>query len=351
MAAVVEEVSQDPWDDLPEEVACEIVSKTTNLKEILKYMRTSRKFLRLAQNCILFLDSDKLIEVPVQWLLQFRNLRGTGDLIRIILGQETIPLVAQLPQLREANFIIRVSPLYLDADILNLFFKLKLAQKLPRVNFRLFQKLGLFLSGLLIQGGQMVGFGDIAKPYILQPILDEYPNLNYVDLDHRPWIPMRLVDRDFRDFVEEAEFGLIDPSRPPGPDNPSITPLVQKLVRSGSLEPFYVGHIIFLYSQYHHLTPPNRVLIEADRLLRDYLGDPINLRPIWDHLYLSRLHNNLTVPQSSSLHRFDVPQPLSSDEYDAIIQQIDTTSNIYRTIPAFYREDGTIVSSRPSAES
>lgn len=123
IAAVVEEISQDSWADLPEE----IVSKTTNLKDLLKYMRTSRRFLRLAQNCILFIGSDELIEVPVKWLLQFRNLRGTGDLVRI-------PLLAQLPFFVEGNFVLRDIPLILT--ILDFFQVLNLAQKLPRVNFR-----------------------------------------------------------------------------------------------------------------------------------------------------------------------------------------------------------------------
>uniref|UniRef100_A0A6C0J0V8 Uncharacterized protein n=1 Tax=viral metagenome TaxID=1070528 RepID=A0A6C0J0V8_9ZZZZ len=94
-------------------------------------MRTSRRFLRLAQNCILF------IEVPVEWLLQFRNLRGTGDLVRIPLDSETIPLLAQLPFLVEGNFVLRDIPLVdLVLTILDFFQVLNLAQKLPRVNFR-----------------------------------------------------------------------------------------------------------------------------------------------------------------------------------------------------------------------
>lgn len=99
---------------------------------------------------------------------------------------------------------------------------------------------------------------------------------------------------------------------------------------------FCLGHIIFLYSQHHRLTRPNRIMIIPDRLLRDYFADLLlePEGPIWN-----RISGDLTRPVSENMDQFDVPQPLPETDYRAIVRQINLTSNLYRQTPSFYLED------------
>jgi hypothetical protein len=92
---------------------------------------------------------------------------------------------------------------------------------------------------------------------------------------------------------------------------------------------FCLGHIIFLYSQYHRLT-------RLDRLLRDYFADLLlePEGPIWN-----RISEDLTRPVSENMNQFDIPQPLPEADYRAIVRQINLTSNLYRQTPSFYLED------------
>lgn len=126
-------------------------------------MRTSRRFLRLAQNCILF------IEVPVEWLLQFRNLRGTGDLVRIPLDSETIPLLAQLPFLVEGNFVLWDIPLVDLVDDSRLLSSSQSGSEADEGQLQILaiQLDSYFASGSLTQ----------ALP---QPLLRTYPILQYI---------------------------------------------------------------------------------------------------------------------------------------------------------------------------
>lgn len=106
---------------------------------------------------------------------------------------------------------------------------------------------------------------------------------------------------------------------------------------------FCLGHIIFLYSQYHRLTRP-------DRLLRDYFADLLlePEGPIWNHTDLNRISEDLTRPVSENMDQFDTPQPLPESDCRAIVRQINLTSNLYRQTPPFYLEDGTMVEAQPS---
>lgn len=263
---------QDPWIDLPVEIACEIITRITDLRSLLNYMQTSKTFYRLSRLCTRVIDSPVKVEVPLSYFTGFQNLQIIGGKIRVRIDPD-ISALSTLPGLRAANLIYNrdveeVNPDELHDLVKTILANLGLGRKIPQVDFRIVVVSNFNRIGLIIQGDRfdILGVSETVSRPIVETIKEAYPQLQYLGLSNLS-ANFTLVNRDFRNFLLEADFGLTDPTRPPSENNPRFS--VDDLSDSGLLPRYLILDLILLYG-WHNGLIENGVLY-LDDLMRKYI--------------------------------------------------------------------------------
>lgn len=350
MEGYIEEYSQDYWADLPVEIACEIISKIEDLRSLFNHMQASKTFYELAPHCIRELNSKVRMEVPLSSLVKFHNLESLGDNIILTIGPNELELLSRIPRLRKANILL-TNPAYgsysaLSSIVINLLSGLNLKQKIPQVNFRIYLLLSTAPTTILIQGDR---FGTISFKD-LNPLFGEfYPELKHVILSESHSGSERMVSKDFREFLKEEDFGLVDPSQPPSETNPPLQNLFRQLSDSTIMAEM-VDAIIRLYSEYHDLVEDGSIIF--DQTLKRLL-QPVALllrsRMLPSHPLDRFKYNDLVLarsyfinPSRETFNKFDIPV---SSPPQHIVPVIRNALEHYLSDRPYYTTDGTMKTS------
>ena len=339
----------DPWDNIPIDAACEIISHLTNVADILNYMGTSTVFRELAGRCVVQLESSQYIEIPVAWLNNFPNLRRTGDQIRIVVNLEDISMnMVSLPQLREGNFIFRgVSEIskasaQAEREFLELLNRLGLDGKLPNANYRIMAPGNI---GIIVQGNQALVFG----LYRQARIRERFPQLNFVFPPEA--IGQALMSSVLRSFLTEADFGLVDPTLPPSEFNPQLS--FDEIARTGVIDYRLLSLILTIYCRYHRLWIDNYMIV-PDELLNRYFqqsyirhirsrGAHLETPDGWSFIGLrGTLSTHYMNPKIETLDQYDVPGEITLERYQEIADQAQRIDDLYSLLATFYTTQGSL---------
>ena len=344
----------DPWETLPDEIACEIITRLNNLQEISSYMQTSRHFNRLARRCLQVIDSSTLVRVPLTYFTQFQNLRVIGDNIIVTMRQEEADLLLTLPQLGAVNLSIDLPLEYQEDDYLQfsdyllsvmlaVLERLNLQRKFPHVNLRvelrgkwadLIQNTTLIFQGHRF--GSLKGF--FASRQWAGMISKRYPQPQYIQIP-RMVDRILLIDRDLRNFLREGDFGLVDPLQPPSEANPPLSVYLRRLSDSGLIDAYVLHFLISIYAWSHGLF--SDATIYFDDLMRRYFQPAIIRENERRALHGQGLLALDSVEETKSIDiaglftsrrdftYYDIPTPLSPEERESIYSLIKSTHAAY----------------------
>lgn len=328
---------EDPWDQIPTDVACQIISQIIDLDDLERTRRVSQTFNRLARLCTQQVDANRKIVIPVSYFADFRNLQIVGDNIILEVRPKDLALLSTMPSLREANFNVGH---FVQTNILEfgisvaILQQLQLDRKLPRVNFRFVACYSYQMSGLILQGDQ---FTTMDLPLeVAREIMQAFPQLQYVPLLMDRKRLKRLMSRKIREVLRVGEFGLLDPSRPPSDNNIPLSKYLRRLADSGLGNVKLLELIFKIYAFNNGLLTATTITPDAllDRLFReDFIRYNQILtpdrRPIDPDKFL-RAHLSISISQETSLHSiediadYDLPMPLSDQDYTVIERAVKT---------------------------
>lgn len=314
------------WEHLPDDMACEIISRTTNIRDLFQYMQTSKRFSELAHLCTIRLESDERRTIGIESLVNFNQLQEIGDNILVSIKSETIPLLQNLPQLRKANFFLPLSSNFIQ-DVLLILNQLNLAGKIPYENFRIIG----FLKYLFLQGDHTMIIWPMLTSEKLLPLQEQYPEMIFTLLKD----PQLLMNNRLRNFLREGDFGLVDPTRFPSEDNPPLSVYLSRLGNHGLAESQLSASILRIYIFHHRLLYPDdrgSLVIIPDRLLTETF--PYILQSGYRergeaHAIIQRSMGEPNNP--GDVVDYDVAVPLPPEQYNQIRGIVKNTERIYLT--------------------
>jgi len=317
----------------PEEIICQFLAYISDVDHIINLMTVSSSILRLTGVSITHLVSTKCRDIPVSWITRFKELRATGNPIIIHLHSDQIGLLASVPNLLKANF--EVSGIGHASIILDLLAALEVNRKVPNLDL----KVSTGTIPLILQGDRYFALEGLSQGAYTQQKLPGLRSVSIPPIMRRGLTsPMLLFSNRFKYFTERAEFGLLDPSLPPSKNNPSITPRIRAIGRSGAADRIMIENILKLYGQYHRILCGS--FLVSDQLCKDTFEEIIN------DFDITTTANRITLYKSRILREYNLPQLLPDEEYMSIDRQISNILFVYSEYRDFYHEDGSISKSR-----
>ena len=179
-----------------------------------------------------------------------------------------------------------------------------------------------------------------------------------------PGTQFTLTSRNFRNFLREGDFGLVDPSQPPSETNPPLAYNLLRLADSGIVLRGSPTWLVIIYAKYNRLIRDRTLyldglmtryiqpaIIEENRqqeimnrrregIIRDPL--PIDQLPS----VLSMAHDilvHLTKPSLATFHQFDLPLSAAPlNDLDTIDRQVRNALRHYQSRLPFYRRKSVV---------
>lgn len=106
---VVVDLPSDSWEELPEDVTCEMVTQMTDIDKVDKYSKSSPWFFQVSKWCTRELTSKRPIRVPIENISHLSKLETVGDNIEIDVDFDNVHLLHRLPKLTQANICFRMT--------------------------------------------------------------------------------------------------------------------------------------------------------------------------------------------------------------------------------------------------
>ena len=343
------------WDDLPTDMACEILERMTNFRDIFNYMNTSKRFVELAKRCVTQMDSEENIQVDIRVLAGFSRLNSLSNNITLILHGDSIGLISTIPQLRYANF-------YLEGASLNDYLP-QILQQLTHLEggIRIWDDKLLFI----LQELRYTLLGDMeyvselaAKIQSIHPEFQFYDlRPEFADIERAGYRPL-LIDKEMRLFLNEGDFGLVHSKLPPSPNNPSFSIYLKYLAYSGIATYSQIIGALLLYARYHRLIKeqiiiPDQLMkkhfnmainrINAERILigeAPFALDALTINELKFIIIQSTIGRKIKNPAD-----YDLPNPITPQDRETIDIVLSMSRNEYIShhngFPeTFYRTDG-----------
>ena len=202
-------------------------------------------------------------------------------------------------------------------------------------------------SGLiLIQNNKFVLYRYSRKIKYFNVIIDKLSqHFTYIDINSIYNKPLELLGKSMINFILEADFGLLDPSKPKSTDNVPLkdyllVPIIYKLIPSTMIR-----DIIAIYIRYNRI---NARLEIQDTLLIKYFGQNVG------YLKLLGSVQKINIPSPENYKQFDVPNIDNNltINFDRIKEWLKYIKNYYevtmdssgnRLKPGYYKTNGTYV--------
>lgn len=372
--------ADDPWQELPLEMACHIISNITDVHDISKLIQTSSGFRRYAY-CIQHLTSNTNIRIPVSYFEIMPGLQTIDHKIEIPVQYYDLDLLSKLDILSEAYFVLQdinlLSPLLQVLNGLNLvqhYFKISLV--LPATTMGILIQNGRYiiipaknssaqrLVELLDELKPLSKFINNIHPSLVELISQGYPSLVQIIppesfLQTNLLYTYTLLKKPMRDFLKTADFGLVDPTQPPSDNNPPLSNYIQ-IISDGTGEKVLM-ELLNIYIYYHQLT--QGYWINADQVMRkhfqsqlDTVTDPngreINMSVMsFPNLLKIIISNRLESITVDEISKYEFPVIISTQVQNNISDIVTNTFQTFRQLRqqsrvqpnvAYYATDGSL---------
>jgi hypothetical protein len=352
---------EDPFENLSLDISCEIISKITSLEDIITYRTTSKIFSEISKTCLENVNANVPTYLPIVFFANHPSLKRLGDQIYLQVTPKSLEILTTIPSLRAANLYLgKLATENLQDVILLTLDLLNVERKIPKVNFRIAattekgENFFFFLQGRRFMiHSYSDDHSDLAAeiqsryPELIHFNLEEmYPTLlGFIDPNH----PKLLSDR-LRRFLNEGNFGLIDPSQPPSSTNPPLSNCAKVLAEAGVADYSNLISLILRYIEINHLREPeNRLYWKPDQLINElFHGDfvqaqkeylesgktPIDLDNLLS-FHITIIGSKNTHVTTENFGEYNIPnwgpgQVMDKERYDKIKQIISQSREYWR---------------------
>jgi hypothetical protein len=357
---------EDPFQNFPLDITCEIISNLTSLEDIITYRTTSKIFNEVSKSCLENVNANVPTYVPLVFFADHPHLQRLGDQIYLKVTPKSLEILTTIPSLRAANLYLgKLANENFGDAILLILDLLNVGRKLPQVNFRIaaVDENGSLLLFFLQNYRFMLYPND--RPELADKIQRQYPDLSYFNFeDLSPYqrsdagfTRLRLMSDKLRRFLIEGNFGLVDPTQPPSPENPPLSEYTKLLAEGGLIGAVFITPIFIIYIAANQLkTPTNPTVWTPDELINElFYGDLVQAqneylakgkRPIdLDNLlfaHISTIAGKNTRPTKENFGEYDIPnwgpdKIMNSELYDTILQIVSQTRRNWNTVETEHR--------------
>ena len=322
-------MENEPWSHLPLEVACGMISRITDVRDISRLLQTSRSFRYLANNCIDTITTKDLVVVPAPFLDTLTRIKSIDPHVVIEVTRNDIPTIASLQWLNEAHFLV-ISP----EDVSELLQALNLKNG----NFKISIETNEGLRSIIIQRGSylilptMYMYG--SSPELIGLVSSVNPNLQQIIISTEVgYTYPTLMAESLRKFLYLGDFGLIDPTSPPSPTNPTISSYLTPIIESDTITNKLAQFLLRTYVLYHQLS--YKTYVYMDKLMIDMFGaqpgpNPHQIRYVGlsDLVHLNLLEDQITPYEVAN---FNIPSVLITiDDLNRILNIVSHTHDVLR---------------------
>lgn len=342
----------DQFENLPEELKFLLISHVSDIYDISKLEITSPNFKFYVKN----ITNNRVIDVSVEKFSPFNNLEIIDHKIIIHINFDNVNYLDNLQFLRRAHFRITYSnllPLILSklSQLSSSVYYFKISCELPE------HLVGIFLKNkkyLVLPNRMKVSPAvELVSEILGNSGLDIFPIFLPGILSkksRKPSIQATLTSDKMRKFLREADFGLVDPSKPLSINNPPVNEYTK--VIADVINPFKIPTILNLYRGNENMKH-GRVTdtIQVFEKLGQYFGPEI---PLIYYKYngptrnvnLNNLitRNNYILPITiEKMATYNFPDTIPSEDTIFLINEIlSTSSNNLRNIRELASTLGTI---------
>jgi len=328
-------------EDLPTDAICEIINNMPelSLEELVEYMTISKRLNQVIRQCLRHVNAQEKRIVPLEVFDGFSLLTDIQDNVILQVTPQNINVVRTLLSLRSANFLLVGFDDNLTATEL-LMTELSLSRKLPEVNFKIAYETPPF-QVLFIQGDRYMIY-PADEQGLIELISLNYPELEYFSyesiLTGTGFSANKLLSDRMRRFLIEGDFGLVDPSQPPGPNNLSLNEYTRVLGESGVATASSLILLFHLYIFNNQLVNM-KIKWNPDQLMRElfrdsYLRTTRGDYPVQDLSFnqISGIIASATRITPNSFTEYSIPTPLDASAQQQIEQVIDLAQENMRAL-------------------
>jgi len=326
--------NSNPWNYLSKDIACEIISHITNFGDILNFRKVSKRFLKHVTFCSTQLTSDEMVHISSNILKLFPKLKYIDHKIGINI--DNINDIKSLKHLEHAYFLIDNPDLI--KVILKSLHRLKHSYHYFKIGVTMTEK----FIGFLRKNNKSIIIPKSDSHYIDEKI-EDFPSMPpaiayNTDIFERKLLKMPLIQ-----FINNEDFGLVDPTQPPSINNPPLSDYIFDHMDCSNIST--IISLLYIYMLYHTLTI-SKIKYSFDSVLKFYFQQQIDKYNLKQHpnnkmdtndftrmkigniCYL----NILNVFTDEELSEYKFPNIVSLDIYNEIDNIINKTMNIYKTL-------------------
>ena len=350
------------WNLMPRDNACEIISHITNVGDIINFMKTSSTFINLAMICVKELTSEKLVSSPLSNFTGFTRLARSNENVLLLLEHiDNIAIITQLFRLVEANFYFAVNTETEFSDMVISIINGYLTpveevsaqgevntyrRSLDNAMIRIIANIGKEAYAVIIDHNKIMLFmvqnpatnalkDTIASTF--NPLVVEF---YYGKIYSGFNLPFGLMD-NLTEFIQEGNFGLVEPSNPPSVvTNPTLKSQL-KLIGSGFSSSALLTPLLAIYAIVNNLSlGQTKLILSADDNIREHFQKVVDeynqSAPTDKQINLSAFRHatfqRLIYLSSTKSKSYDPILPLTKTKYVSI-QDVendqDVTSGTY----------------------
>lgn len=296
---------------LPQELQRIIAYKITDLASVLTLEKLSSQY-RIYARDIKELTTDNFREISVNLLVKFSHLQYIDHLIALNIPDD----------FREWSFITQLKRAHFVVDD---YFVIKdLVGRLPHDGYYKISYRGDAFYGIIInQEYASALYAYNFRGYYfatIEPLLEKANFKMKKTLLPMPGVNSpKFINQALRNFLQFTDFGLVDPTLPPGETNLPLVNYTRVLGKAGFLSDILYSYLITIYKLYSGalpIVPQNPILPDMGKWLT--VGEVAIYEPV---------------------------QSFYFSEFETLQRIITSTLVKYSTIPidgVFYRTDGTM---------
>jgi len=314
----------DPFENVPNEILCQAVNNITNLTDILSNLSVSRRFQAVVGDCITQINHDQLVYIPIEFMSQFHRLQVTNNIV-ITLRADQIGLLENLPFLRKAY--LQVTDV---TDPVNQFIQLLAVLDVYRKTDVQDWKIAFGNSVIFIRNDQYILWTDNDEQYaqVITPLLK------------RMFIQDNLRYDLVRAFLQNADFGPVDPFESLSDDNPNIKSVIRPLAQNGGIDTVTLFSLLSAYMVWHNLEGFDETMHAYFDPFVEYhnevTGEEFNTEDVTgDQLYnfVDEILRSHDPPRVDAFPYLSIPEiNLSPEEYRNISNKVDEIIQSYRSL-------------------
>ena len=289
---IVYHYKMDPWGNLPLDVICQIFGQITDVEDINNAINASHRFREYGGQCVRYITHPTPIGISISLVKDFVYLQRMINVTATVSTMKDVEIIRPMYLLEEANFTIDHDKLDLIEHLIDSYLTpVNVTGGLGGPKIRQRELKNFTLRFIIVDGSKLINtiiiidrlrlymprLHTIGPPYmeVIDRINKKLPAAEPIARLTGPYLIIPPPNNLYG-FMLEADLGPIDPSRPPGPSNPSLKDNVNFFHQKYMLETNMLHQLLLIYLMKNRLLQPGTDAYMPDSLMTKWLGQWLN---------------------------------------------------------------------------